>query len=366
MILMTLAVSIKLLSSELFFCFYFIIQTNMPYSLYSKPYRQPIDLINDLKAKQLLFRNEAIAEKILSQISYYHFKIYLHPMLDLNGTNPKIYRPNSFFESGIELYRFDEELRILMFKAIAKIEVKLRSRLDHLISQATLDPFWYLDNNVFFIQRNNSSLIDSIRDKISNDFNRENELYASNYRSKYYNDKHDRYKNLPPFWIASELLSLGQIFKIYSAMNHSLTHIDFNKLAKEFGAKDYKVLVNWIRCIRDIRNRCAHHSRLWNAKLSAPSDWNSVLTHSPSNIHRPYTTISIIQKILKNLGIDTIDLREELENIFTKYPFAKTHMHQAGFPSNWTDDLLWVKKLKNPPSFTLTLASPKLSPIRIS
>ena len=94
----------------------------MPYSLYLKPYRQPIDLISDLKGKNLLFSNEHEAEKILSQISYYHFKIYLHPMLDLQGTNPKFYRSNSFFESGVELYRFDEELRILMFKAIAKIE----------------------------------------------------------------------------------------------------------------------------------------------------------------------------------------------------------------------------------------------------
>lgn len=326
----------------------------MPYSLYSKPYRQPIDLINDLKAKQLLFSNEPAAEKILSQISYYHFKIYLHPMLDLSGANPKAYRQNSFFESGVELYRFDEELRILMFKAIAKIEVKLRSRLDHLISQATSNPFWYLDNSLFFIPRNgNTNIIDSTRDKISNDFNREQELYASNYRSKYYNDQHDRYKNLPPFWIASELLSLGQIYKIYNAMNHSLTHINFNNLAKEFGAKDYKNLVNWIRCIRDIRNRCAHHSRLWNAKLSTPSDLNSVLTHAPTNSHRPYATIAIVKKMLKSLGIETIDLREELDNIFNKYPFAHTHMHQAGFPANWTTDPLWVKKWKNPPTFIL-------------
>ena len=53
---MTLAASINLLSSELFFCLYFIILINMPYSLYSKPYRQPIDLINDLKGKNLTQR----------------------------------------------------------------------------------------------------------------------------------------------------------------------------------------------------------------------------------------------------------------------------------------------------------------------
>ena len=46
----------------------------MPYSLFTKPYRTPADLIQDLKAKNLSFRNEPDAEKLLSQISYYHFK----------------------------------------------------------------------------------------------------------------------------------------------------------------------------------------------------------------------------------------------------------------------------------------------------
>lgn len=315
----------------------------MPYSLYSKPYRQPIDLVNDLKIKNLIFKDEVAAKKLLSQISYYHFKIYLHPMLDLNGTNPKYYCSGSYFESGVELYRFDEDLRVLMFKSIARIEVKLRSRLDHILSQGTLDPFWYLDNTWFFIPNNNSNSIDSIRDKISSDFNRDQELYAMNYRSKYYNDKHDKYKNLPPFWIASELLSLGQIYRIYSAIDHRLTSINFNELAQEFGAKNYKVLVNWIRCIRDIRNRCAHHSRLWNAKLATPSDLGNIVIHQPSNIHRVYATIAVTQRMLINLNIEKINLRNELENLFDRYPTARLHMHQAGFPYNWNEDSLWLK-----------------------
>lgn len=46
----------------------------MPTTLYSKPYRTPTDLVTDLKNKQLEFLDEAEAENILSQISYYHFK----------------------------------------------------------------------------------------------------------------------------------------------------------------------------------------------------------------------------------------------------------------------------------------------------
>ncbi|HBL6083081.1 TPA: Abi family protein, partial [Enterobacter hormaechei] len=106
----------------------------MPTTLYSKPYRTPADLINDLKSKKLEFLDEAEAENTLSQISYYHFKIYLHPLLDPASPGGKHYRKDEYFEYGVELYRFDEKLRVLLFGVIARLEVKLRSRLDHTLS----------------------------------------------------------------------------------------------------------------------------------------------------------------------------------------------------------------------------------------
>jgi abortive infection bacteriophage resistance protein len=78
----------------------------MPTTL-CKPYRTPADLINDLGSKKLEFLDEAEAENTLSQISYYHFKIYLHPLLDPASPGGKHYRKD-IFEYGVELYRFDE------------------------------------------------------------------------------------------------------------------------------------------------------------------------------------------------------------------------------------------------------------------
>lgn len=321
----------------------------MPYSLFAKPYRTPAHLIQDLKAKNLSFRNEAAAEKLLSQISYYHFKIYLHPLIDKLSVNQKHYRNNEFFETGVELYRFDEELRSVMFKVIAKIEVKLRSRLDHTISAMSANPFWYLDNIWFFTPNNNATNIDGIRDRIGSDFNREGEMYARNYRSKYYNETHDKYKSLPPFWIASELISLGQVFRIYNAIDYSYVNnlpapnnTALNDLASEFGASNYKVLVNWIKCMRDVRNRCAHHSRLWNAKLAAPTGINSLLLHMPTQANRPYGTIVAIQKMMSTLQITNISLRTELQDIFARYPQSVAHMGEAGFPVNWDSDPFWI------------------------
>lgn len=311
--------------------------TIMPYILYSKPYKNSQDLVGDLKNKNLLFKNESVAAALLDQISYYHFKIYLHPLIDPSSPNKKYYINNSFFEDGVEIYRFDEELRSLLFKVIARIEVKLRSRLDHTMSKVNNDPFWYLDNNYFYSPKD----IDQVRDRISLDFNRENELYAKNFREKYYNDSHSKYKNLPPFWIASELISLGQIYRIYNAINLSASPT-LNNLASEFGAPNYKTLVNWIQCIRNIRNRCAHHSRLWNAKLAAPSKINSKIVHVPTKANRPYGSIAVLQIMLKSLGITNISIKNEINQLFIKYPFAESKMDEGGFPTNWDSDAIWV------------------------
>ncbi|HEF8773107.1 Abi family protein [Providencia manganoxydans] len=313
----------------------------MSYVLSSKPYKTSQSLIRDLKNKNLSFHDEQAAENLLNQISYYHFKIYLHPLLDTSIPNNKLYKANTFFEDGIQLYRFDEELRSLLFKVIARIEVKLRSRLDHTMSSLNSDPFWYLDNQYFYCAKT----IDQTRDRISLDFNRENELYAKNFREKYYNDRHHKYKNLPPFWISSELISLGQIYRIYDSINFQISARYpnvLNKLAAEFGAPNYKVLVNWIQCIRNVRNRCAHHSRVWNAKLTAPSKINPLLTFQPAKANRPYGSIAALQIMLKTLGINDITLKNKLNDLFNQYPFAKLHMADAGFPLNWDTDTIWV------------------------
>jgi abortive infection bacteriophage resistance protein len=319
----------------------------MPTILYSKPYRTPADLVNDLKSKQLEFLDEAEAVNTLSQISYYHFKIYLHPLLDPASPGGKHYRRHEYFEYGVELYRFDEKLRALLFGVIARLEVKLRSRLDHALSGYTNNPFWYL-NDTYFFTKNSSDYIDDTRRGIQRDFSREDELYARNYRSKYHNDVHPQFTDLPPFWVASELITIGCLFRIFDAIDHgyfrNLAAPDnalLDNLAKEFGANDFKALTNWVRRLRDVRNRCAHHSRLWNAKLATPSQIAGELSVAETHQKRPYLTICVMQRMIKTLGITGINLKSDLIQLFAGNHAARLYMSETGFPQGWEKDPLW-------------------------
>lgn len=319
----------------------------MPTTLYSKPYRTAADLVNDLKSKQLQFLDEREAEKTLSQISYYHFKIYLHPLLDPESPGGKHYRRDEYFEYSLELYRFDEKLRVLLFGVIARVEVKLRSRLDHALSAYTNNPFWYLDDTYFFTKYG-SGKINSVRTKMQTDFSYEKELYAKNYRNKYHNNTHPQFTDLPPFWIASEFITIGSLFKIFdnidfahfknlSAPNNAI----LDNLANEFGANDFKALTNWVQRLRDVRNRCAHHSRLWNAKLAAPSQIAGELSTTATHQYRPYLSICVMHKMIRSLGLTGIDLKDEVQRLFAGSHAARLYMADTGFPQDWETDPFW-------------------------
>lgn len=319
----------------------------MPTTLYSKPYRTPADLVNDLKSKHLEFIDEAEAENTLSQISYYHFKIYLHPLLDPASPGGKHYREDEYFEYGLELYRFDEKLRALLFGIIARLEVKLRSRLDHALSCFSNNPFWYLDDTFFFTIKG-TKYIDDTRKRIQADFSQEGELYARNYQNKYHNNVHTQFTDLPPFWIASEIITIGCLLRIFSSIDFgyfkklaSPDNAMLDNLAKEFGAKDFKALTNWVQRLRDVRNRCAHHSRLWNAKLAAPSQIAGELSINETHQYRPYLSICVMHKMIKSLGLTGINLKAEIISLFASHHAARLYMYETGFPHDWETDPFW-------------------------
>ncbi|EBS6278941.1 Abi family protein [Salmonella enterica subsp. enterica serovar Weltevreden] len=319
----------------------------MPTTLYSKPYRTPADLINDLKKKQLEFLDETEAENTLSQISYYHFKIYLHPLLDSASPGGKNYRKDEYFEYGVELYRFDEKLRVLLFGVIARLEVKLRSRLDHTLSAYSNNPFWYL-NDTFFFTKKGTRYIDDIRRKIQTEFSQEGELYARNYQAKYHNNVHPQFTDLPPFWIASELITIGCLFRIFNAIDFAYFkglaaphNTILDNLANEFGANDFRALTNWVQRLRDVRNRTAHHSRLWNAKLATPSQIAGELSIPEVHQYRPYLSICVIHKMIKSLGLTGIDLKGDILRLFAGSHAAQLYMADTGFPQGWETDPFW-------------------------
>jgi len=205
----------------------------MKYSIYNKSYTTPFNLIKKLKSQRLIINNEYEAEKILSKINYFRFKIYLRPFLD---TTTKKFNSNSTFNDAYDLYCFDEELQNILHSIISQIEINLRTKIDQ-------------------------------------------------YVTPFVNDTLDEFREMPPFWIISEFSTFGNILTILESMNKKAFVLPQNnnlldKLSQEFGAKNLKELNSWLRLIRDVRNRVAHHSRVWNCNYREPSGIRQKISNS--------------------------------------------------------------------------------------
>lgn len=315
----------------------------MPYSIYTKPFYDENQLITFLHAKFLPINDEVYAKKILKDITYYRFKSYLHPFEDQDD---KIFDGSKSFEEIEKLYRFDDELRDVLFSIIGRIEVKLRSKLNYTITKFTDDSFWYLNRSFF------SNNHDQILNRISNAYIKSSDEYVTHFKRKYINDKNDTYKHLPPFWITAELLMFGETISFFNSLkkNQFIISDDNNALdmlAKEFGAYNLKELNSWLFFMKIIRNRCAHHSRVWNVNYSAPQgivnlnpDYNR-LTIDPSNHNRIYSFFAILHIITQTLDMN-INMKDTIDSLMEKYPIFEELKDSAGFPTNWDTDIFWT------------------------
>lgn len=68
-----------------------------------------------------------------------------------------------------------------------------------------------------------------------------------------------KYAGRFPIWVIIEYFSMGMISYFYSDMPNN----DKAFIAQKLYGVNYQVMESWLRCLTDLRNKCAHHSRLY-------------------------------------------------------------------------------------------------------
>ena len=106
--------------------------------------KQALDIpaqLAQLQQRGLVITDLAKAGQFLNNVSYFRFAAYLRPL----ESNPiHQFKAGSTFEQAEALYTFDAELRKILFAAIQRIEISLRSRVIHQFSLSH-GPFWFYD-----------------------------------------------------------------------------------------------------------------------------------------------------------------------------------------------------------------------------
>jgi abortive infection bacteriophage resistance protein len=290
--------------------------------------------LDQLKDRGLLFASEPLALKYLSHISYYRLGEYWYVMQA--DKEEHIFKPNSKFEDVVALYNFDAELRLLLFEVIEKIEISLRTKLIYHLSHE-IDPWWFQNFELFTDSRALVKTLANVEEEITR--TKDNTI-------KRHLKKHKDDKRFPPAWKSLEQTSFGALSKLYGNLKPIVKSKDV--IAKEYGAVNHTYLPSWLQSIAQIRNYCAHHSRLWNRNLPGtvkllpkpPNNWISEKENVPKEheFSKLYVHLCLMRYLLNTIQPNNC-FPSKLAALFSKYP--NVDPNALGMKPNWQNEPLW-------------------------
>lgn len=296
--------------------------------------KEPLTLqeqIDQLIARGLLISEEDNVMHFLSHISYYRLAGYWWPMQQDKENH--LFKPNSKFADVIALYNFDRELRILLFHVIEKIEISLRTKLIYHLSHE-FSPWWFQDLTIF---QNTAEAVKTLF-HIDEEIERSKDQFIKDHKKKHKDDL--RY---PPAWKTLELTSFGSLSKFYGNLKNTINSKDI--IASEFGVVNHTFLPSWLQSIAQIRNYCAHHSRLWNKNLPGrpkllPNPPNKWILNVPKENEWQMLYIHLCcMKYLINIIQPENHFTQSLLGLFKKYP--SVDLNAVGMKPEWFNEPLW-------------------------
>ncbi|MEN9973943.1 MAG: hypothetical protein RIS20_2290 [Bacteroidota bacterium] len=297
-----------------------------------------VDQINLLKRRGMLFKDEQSALQLLENISYYRLKGYWWDMQEDLKTHNFI--PNTYFEEIVDRYNFDRKLRLILFDAIERIEIALRTKMIYHLSMK-YGSLWYLDSNLFEKTKLPSDQSITIHKKIifelKKEFQRSQEIFIKDQRYRFPNQDADSWKIL-------EIASMGTLSKLYKNLKHQLP--EKSTISKEMGLNINSELSSWLEAITYVRNIIAHHSRLWGRnmvkipieKLNNPkSDWlNGSLTQVQCK--KPFLIITTMVYLGNQISPED-EIKLKMLRLFETSP--KLPIYKLGFLDNWQKHPVW-------------------------
>lgn len=318
---------------------------------YLKKFSTHAEQIALLEQRGMVVADHAKAEACLARIGYYRLSAYMYPFRLLGQENGKTVVRDQFygrpdFDDVVGFYIFDKNLRIMVSDALERIEVALRAEIAHRLG--AVDPLAHRNaarlDGKFSIGmsrrtgRKHLTLHQDWLDSQDGNFQRSKEDFAKHFRKKY--------SGHPPIWIATEAWDWGALSNFYPGMKAA----DRNAIAAKYGTLTSPEMEAWIHAMNDVRNVCAHHSRLWNRGLKVTLKWPAVgvmplLDHINGSTHslsRLYGVLLAMVTIMKVLHPATEWHKRMRDFILQSAPSNPViDCSKAGFPNGWEKEGIW-------------------------
>lgn len=303
----------------------------------------PMDLESQvvLMKKYITFRQRKKMREFLGYAGYFRASRYGKFLLtQVNAFGSKA-NSKVFFE----LYDFDVQLRLLLFKYCKKAEVRFKSAIANAVSLKTGDAGFYLDRQYYTPTKSEKDK--KTRNRNITFFNTKFFVNLTNDEEKLRRDvvKHPelreyrkggtRQNNVLPVWAAFSYFEMGTIVMIYSYLRGDLRKevLDYTYSASNYKKEVTKQMDTWLDAVRNLRNYCAHHSMVVGMTSSVVIPDNRDSTDVLPDNTNLYSRLYALKKILLQQDADM--LMNELDRLISR---TKIDVYKMNIlPANWKD-----------------------------
>lgn len=283
----------------------------------------------------MIIENPASAEALLRRLNYYRLSGYWHPMRRFDpdtGKSLDVFRSGASFELVHKLYLFDERLRHVVSRELARIELAIRALLGHKLG--AIDPLIHLKPGL---------LGASARQVILKHGATRYEVWLKKYQAALGASREDfvahhkgKYGGRLPIWAAVEVMDWGALSHLYGMAPGRAR----NPVADACGLRAPQ-LESWLKSLNILRNYSAHHVRIFNRvfdiKPRLSNDPRLAIAKGSEN--RVFMQFTLIQYLHHELGLSDATA---LPALLTTYPNnAIVPFKRLGAPKGWQQSDLW-------------------------
>lgn len=301
----------------------------------------PMDLESQvvLMKKYITFRQRKKMREFLGYAGYFRASRYGKFLL----TQVNAFGSKADSKVFFELYDFDVQLRLLLFKYCKKAEVRFKSAIANAVSLKTGDAGFYLDRqyytptksekdkktrnrNITFFNTKFFANLTNDEEKLRRDVVKHPEL-------REYRKGGTRQNNVLPVWAAFSYFEMGTIVMIYSYLRGDLRKevLDYTYSASNYKKEVTKQMDTWLDAVRNLRNYCAHHSMVVGMTSSVVIPDNRDSTDVLPDNTNLYSRLYALKKILLQQDADM--LMNELDRLISR---TKIDVYKMNIlPENW-------------------------------
>ncbi len=276
--------------------------------------------LDKLTGRGCIIENRESAEQALTNINYYRLVHYFSVFLD--PKNKSRYVAGTSFEKVMNIYDFDRLLRSLLLTALEEVEITLRAHISnyHAFKYGALG---YL----------NEASFDSARHNHKQFLKKMERLIESNGGEGFVAHHNKKYGGAFPIWVIMELYSFGTLNNFFSDLNQE----DKKAISEAAFGYHWRCVENWVQCLSDLRNLCAHYNRLYDNRMDNPPK-------QPPDFPRPlsdtlYDYIVILKRLYPRKDMWETSFMLKLEMLIAEYS-ESIELRFLGFPENWIEELM--------------------------